>query len=114
MITTLRIKKTYKDKLALAVKWYDILSTLNDFHLTPLEIKLLAFTAVRGSISSGGRKEEFCKLFKSTKNSLANSIGKMEKKHYLVKYEGKININPQLKLDFDHLLITLNLEYEAS
>ncbi len=114
MITTLRIRKIYKDKLALAIKWYSILSILNDFHWSPLEIELISYTAVEGNISSGGRKEKFCSLFSSTKNSLSNSICKMQKKGFLVKKDGKTVVHPQLKVECSHLLITLNLENEAT
>lgn len=115
VITTLRIKKEYKDRLEVAIKWYSIISVLNDFNLPPLEIKLLAFIAVEGTISSGGKKDRFCSIFNSTKGSVDNSIGKMYKKFFLIKKDGKLRIHPQLFLDFNNsFLVQLNISNSAT
>jgi len=98
-----------------AIKYYSILSTLNDFKWSPLEIKIIAFTCIEGNISTGGRKEKFCSLFKSSKSSVFNSISDLAEKFFLVKKERKVLLHPQLILDFSQpISITLNLDYEAS
>jgi len=115
MITTLRIKKTYKSKLDMAVKWYSILSILNDFKWSPIKVKLMAFTAIEGNVSSGGKRERFCSIYKSTKNSIANSIGELKEDSFLVKLQGKISVHPQLFMDFNNdIVLNLNLENETS
>lgn len=101
MITTLRITKNYNSSLDLAIKWYGIISVLNDFKWAPLEIKLMAFTAIKGDISSGGRKDAFCELFGSSKGSVTNTISALYKGHFLIKDEGKIKVHPQLVLNFE-------------
>lgn len=106
MITTLRITKKYNTSLDLAIKWFSVLSALNDFKWTRLEIRLLAFTAIKGDISSGGRKEAFCDLFKSTKSSIGNTISKLSKKYYLVKIDDKIKVHPQFLLDFENDIVS--------
>jgi hypothetical protein len=114
MITTLRIKKTYETNLEVACRYYRILNILNELKLSPMEIKLLAFLALEDNLSTGGRKEKFCDLFKCPKNSVYNISGRMIKKRFLVKVDGKIKINPQLHLDFNNtLLIRLQLDAET-
>lgn len=101
MITTLRIKKKYDNSLDLAIKWYSIISILNNFKWTPLEIKLIAFTAVKGDISSGGRKEAFCELTQTTKSSIANMISKLSSKNIFIKDNGKTKLTPFLVINFE-------------
>lgn len=110
MITTLRIKKEYENSYDLGIKWFGIISLLNDFKWTPLEIRVLVFTALKGDISSGGRRKLFCETFKSTKLSLNNIVSELHKKSFLVRVEGKLKIHPQLLIDFDNdFSIRLNL-----
>lgn len=102
MITTLRIKKKYDSSLDLAVKWYSIISILNNFYWSPLETKLIAFIAIKGDISSGGRKEAFCEWTGSTKASVANIISKLSKGlAFLVKTNGRIKVHPELLINFE-------------
>lgn len=101
MVTTLRIKKNYDNDLELAVKWYSIISILNNFKWSPLQVKLMAFTAVKGDISSGGRKEAFCTFASSVKTSVANTISDMYQAGFLVKNKRRITVNPQLLLNFE-------------
>lgn len=109
-ITTLRIKKEYTDKLDVAVRWYSMMSTLNDFKWTPLEIRIIAFTAVEGNISSGGKREKFISIFKNPKNSLSNAIGVLRKEFYLIREDKKIKLHPQLFIDFNNdILLQLNI-----
>lgn len=109
-ITTLRIKKEYKDRLEVAVKWYSLISILNDFHLPPMYIRLLAFAAIEGNLSSGGKKEKFISIYNSSKNSISNAICELNKMHFLVKEGRKIKINPQLYMDFNNdILVQLNI-----
>lgn len=109
-ITTLRIKKEYKDKLEIAVKWYSLMSILNDFSLAPLDVHIIAFTAIEGNISSGGKKDRFCELFHYAKGSVTNTISELVKKGFLVKETRKIKVHPQLILDFNNnILLQLNI-----
>jgi hypothetical protein len=114
MITTLRIRKAYKS-MELVIKWFSIISILNDFKWSPLEIKIIAFAAYEGNISAGGKKDKFCKLFNSTTSSLDNSISKLSKKQVLVKYDERWMIHPAFKLDFNNtILAQFKLEHVVS
>lgn len=114
MITTLRIKKGYKDRLEVAVKWYSILSILNNFKWSPLEIKIIAYTAIEGNISSGGKKKKFCELFKVASGSVSNTLPELQRAFYLIKENNKVMLHPQLRMDFSFpILAQINL-YEAS
>jgi len=115
MITTLRIKKKYSTRLDVAIRWYSIISVLNNFKWSPQEIKLLAYMAIEGSISSGGKKEGFCKKFSCPRNSIYNITRTLKDKGVLIKKEGKIVIHPQLLMNFSYpLLIQLNIDNEET
>lgn len=112
-----RIQKSVKSSLDMAVKYYTILSTLNGLGFTPREIQLLAFMAVRGSISSGGAKEAFIEQFGSSKATIGNMVHKLSGEGYLVRESNgrrktdRVLLHPQLRLDFSKALllgITLN------
>lgn len=101
-----RIMSSSASSLEKAVKYYSIMSVLNNIHLTPREIQLLAFMSLRGTISSRVAKGEFLKLFGSPKASVGNMIWKLTKKGILVRSEeeGTV-INPRIKLDFKNTIV---------
>lgn len=71
-----------------------------------MELNLLAFTAVRGTISSGGAKEKFIEMFPtSTKASIGNAVYKLTQKGLLIKKDKKIVVNPSIILNFSMPLI---------
>ena len=45
------LKKSLEDEYVVAQKYYSILSAINNLNLTKREIELIAFTAVKGTIS---------------------------------------------------------------
>ena len=111
MITALKIKKVFNTSLEVAIKYYGIISLLNNLELTPLEIKILAYTAVNGNIGGRG-KDLFLQNFKTTKASISKSISALYAKGFLIKEYSKTKINSQLLLDFEtQLVIQLNLEH---
>lgn len=94
----------------MAIKYYSVLSILNDLHLTPLEVKIVAYTAVKGNIA-GRAKIHFAELFGTTKASINKSISALYARSFLVRENSKTKINSQLLLDFNNdLIIQLNLE----
>jgi hypothetical protein len=112
MITTLRIRKIYPSKIEMGVKWYGIISVLNNFKWALMDMRVLAFTAIHGDISSGGRKQAFCTLYKSTDQSIANCVSRLYKKGFLIKEHGKTKVHPQLLISFEgEILSQINLKY---
>lgn len=106
-----KLKTSVANKIVLAERYYSFLSIINDFHLTQREVQLLAFTAVRGNITNGNVRDEFCKSYKTTTPTVNNIVSKLRKKHLLVKDENKMTrVNPAVVLDFEKdltLAITL-------
>lgn len=100
-----KIRKKYSTPVEVAMKYYSVLSVLNNLNLTEREVQILAFTVNRGTISSGGAKESFFQMFGSTRASLGNMLGHMIKRGLLVKIDNRITVNPVLKLDFEKSLI---------
>jgi hypothetical protein len=105
-----RIKKKYSTAIEVAIKYYTLLFSLNDIPVTKREIQLVAFTAVRGTLSSGGRKEEFIEMFKSSKATVANMTSKLYELKLMEKIDGKIRVNPAIQLDFNNdILLQLHI-----
>jgi len=108
-----KIKKQFDSPIEVAIKYYTILSILNDLKLTEREIQILAFTATRGSISSGGKKEEFIEMFNSSKPTIGNLIYALggKGKGLLKRVNKKMRVIPEISLDFSGDLI-LQLHFE--
>ena len=110
MLTAVKIRKVYKDSLEVAVKYYSILNTLNNLSWTEMQINLIAFTAVRGNINSGGAKEIFIERFQSTKDSVQNTCTRLKKKGVLLKEGNKLLLHPSLIIaQTQGFLIQLNI-----
>ena len=106
-----KLRKKGKDKFDVAVAYFSLLSSLGGLGLTERELQLLAFTCVRGNMSLGNVKEDFCKRFNTTFPTISNIVYKLKKMGMLVKDDGKIKVNRQFALDFKNG-ITLNIVLE--
>jgi hypothetical protein len=102
------LKLSEQDSLVIAQKYFKILGTLGEFYigpkkvqLTPRDIEVLAFTAIKGNLSYSNNREEFCTTYKSSPPTINNIISKLKKLNFLIKDAGKIKVNPALLLDFD-------------
>ena len=95
-----KLKRKEEDQFKLAEKYYTILSAINNLHLTPREIQLIAFTAIKGNISYANIREEFCKNYKTTGPTINNIISKLKKINVLVKDGSKVKVNNVIVLDF--------------
>lgn len=104
-----RLKTEEADSYSIAEKYYNILSAVNNMHLTQREIQLIAFTAVKGNITLGNHRDEFCKRYDTTSPTINNIISKLKKMGILVKVEGKVKVTPIILLDFD-LNVTLEIK----
>jgi len=112
-VTVQKLKPVLTTEFEMAQRYYELISNLNSLKLKPMEIKLLAYMAVRGSISNTNNKEVFCATFGSSKSSINNVIYKLSKRGLLYKTEGKVRIIPQIALNFKEpviLKITLDAE----
>ena len=96
-----RLKKSEADSYALAERYYNILSAINDLHLTKREIQLIAFAAIKGNISYANNREEFCAKYGSSGATINNLISKLKKMSILVKDGTKVKVNPVIVLDFN-------------
>ena len=95
-----RLQKSLDDEYVLAEKYYSILSALNNLNLTKREIELVAYTAVRGTISYANTRNEFCKKYETTTATINNIVSKLKKVGIFVKEAGKIRVNPVIVVDF--------------
>jgi hypothetical protein len=95
-----KLKKNVETDIELAMKYYSILSSINNLHLTERELQLISFTAIKGNITYANVREEFCKTYNSTSPSINNIISKLKKVGIFIKENGKVKINPIIVIDF--------------
>lgn len=109
-----KMRKGYTSPLRVAIKYYQILSALNNLKLAKREIELMAFTAIRGTISSSMAKNTFIDQFGSSKATIGNIIYKLSKIGLLVKDgDGRVVVNPGILVDFNNnIVIQLKLEID--
>ncbi|SRR6478609_6549881 len=100
-----KLKRQESSSLDIAIKYYSILSSINNLRLTEREIQLVAFTALKGNISYGSNRQEFCEIYKSSGPTINNIISKLKKVGLLVKDSGKIKVNPQILLNFENDIV---------
>jgi hypothetical protein len=112
-----KLEKGCKDKLQAAERYYSILSAINNLCLTEREVQLVAFTAVRGSITHTSVREEFCSKYGSSFPTINNIVAKLKKSKIFVKSGKFIIVNPVISLDFSKpllLQITLTVNENES
>jgi len=100
-ITYQKLRKGFEDKYTLAQKYYGILSVLNNLSLTEREIQLIAYTAIRGSVSFANVRKDFCERYDSSNATVNNIVSRMKKLGVMIKDEGKVKLNPIVALDFE-------------
>lgn len=108
-IVVQKLKKEVGVDITMAEKYYSILSVINGLKLTQRDIQLVAFTAIRGNISQGNTREEFCKGYNTTVPTINNIISKLRRMQILVREGNKTKVNPVILLDFS-LDITLEIK----
>lgn len=94
-----KIKKTLP-QMDVAMSYYSIICTINKIHITNRQLQLLAFTAIKGSITNPAARKEFCELFSTSQATINNMIGELKEMRLLTKLDGKIKVTPALQLDF--------------
>lgn len=99
MVVVQKIKKSYS-QMDLAIAYYSMISVLNNLNLTQRELQLLAFTAIRGSITNPAARQDFCQLFNTSRPTINNIISKLRKLKLFVKEQNKIKVNAAIGLDF--------------
>lgn len=106
-----KIQKSVESDIEKAIKFYSVIFALNNIKLPQKQLCLLAFTAVRGSITSPAARAEFIKIFGSSLASLENMKQELVKSGLLVKVDRKYKINSQIALDFSKdILLQINLK----
>ena len=109
------LKKVVDTDIQLAEKYYSILFTINNLHLTEREIQLIAFTAIKGNITYANVREEFCKTYNSTSPTINNIVSKLKRLGIFTKENGKVKVNPKIIIDFKKdLMLNIKLVHEEA
>lgn len=104
-----KIKKEYESPIEIALKYYSIILKLNNIPIPNRELELLAFIAVRGTISSPSARDEFIKQFQSTPGTINNMISKLSKLGLIVKQNSKYRVRPSINIDFTNKKYIFNI-----
>jgi len=96
-----RLKTSVKDSVAMAEKYYRILSAVNNLKLTNREVQLIAFAATKGNISYANIRKEFCEKYGSTPPAINNIVSKLKKMGIFIKDGTKVKVNPIILLNFE-------------
>lgn len=94
------IKSESTDLVEKAIKYYSVLSIINNLKLTEREIQLTAYIAVNGTINYQNIREGFCERFNSSNATINNMISKLTKLDIFKRVKNKIVVNPVILLDF--------------
>jgi len=95
-----KLQKSLEDEYAIAQQYYAILSAINNLGLTKREIELVAFTAVKGTISYANTRTQFCERYNTTTATINNIVSKLKKLGIFIKESGKVRVNPIIVVDF--------------
>lgn len=108
-----KLGKGFTDRYALAGKYYAVISVLNGLNLTEREIQLVAYTAIRGNITLGNVRDDFCREYNTSSATINNIVSKMKKLGIMEKKDGKIKVIPALALDFEKdVMLQIRLKHE--
>ncbi len=108
-----KLAKSYTDKYGLAQQYYSLLSALNGLKLTEREIQLVAYTAIKGTITYANARAEFCNKYNTTTATINNIVSKLKKVGIFIKEDGKVKVNPVIVLDFNkHINLFIQLQHE--
>ena len=109
-ITFQRWKKEF-ERIEIAEKYYAMLSVLNNLQLTERQIQLIAFSAIKGNISSANVRNEFCRIYNTSYPTISNMVSRLKKIGVVVKEDNKkIRVNPKIVIDFNNdVVIQINL-----
>lgn len=88
-----------------AIVYYSVISALNNLKLQKREIELLAFTAIRGTITPLPAREEFVKQFGSSLATIENMKSKLVKSHLIIKDGDMYRVNPTIAPKFDNNIV---------
>lgn len=112
-MTVQKLAKTSEDPIALAQRYYGLISSLNNLQLTEREIQLIAFSAFKGSVSLATVKKAFCDRYNSSFATVNNMVSKLRKQGIFTKDKhNNMVVSPILVLDFSKpivLQITLTI-----
>lgn len=109
-----KLQPKTSDEYSSAETYYNILSSINKLGLTEREIQLVAFTAIKGNISTPNVRAEFCDRYGSTVATIGNIITKLKKDSIFIKEKGKVKVNPRIVLDFTKpIILQITLDNES-
>lgn len=95
----IKIVKKYSNEEELAKVYYKILFSISEkYSLRPTEIDLVAFTSVRGFITTKSALTDFLEKSGSTKNYVYTIVSKLQREGILIKEKGIIKVNPKICL----------------
>lgn len=95
------LKKSYEDRYLMAQSYFRVILGVLGENLTPKELQLLSFIAVRGNILTTTIRNDFMERYNTTQATINNTLAKLKKRKLVIKEPGKIVVNPQIYKGMD-------------
>lgn len=100
MTVAQKLKTDFDNELEKAICYFSIISALNNLELGKRKIQLMAFTAIRGTITPLSARKEFVQRFNSSLASIENMKGQLTKLGLMEEREGMYRVAKVFALDF--------------
>lgn len=104
-ITYQKVRKGYSDKLEMAVKYYNVISVLNELSLTEKELKLIAYIVLRGNVFNVETKKRFCEEYDTSLATINNMVSRLKKVGVLIRENNSVKVRPLLVLNFENNIV---------
>ena len=111
-MANITVSKKYGDDYKMAQSYFRVILGVLGQDLTPKELEILSFIAVRGNILTTKARYDFKDLYGTTQSTINNTLVRLKKRKLLVKREGKIFINPELFSKMEDTM-TINITLNA-
>lgn len=96
-----KMKKELLDPFEVAQMYYKILSAINGLKLSDGELQLTAFAAIKGNITLGNIREEYCEKYQTSVATINNTVHRLKRKQVIIKKDSLLIVNPVINaLDF--------------
>lgn len=110
-INVQKLAKKYDKAIDRALAYYSVFFALNRVKISRKELELVAFTAVRGTITPLSARQEFVEQFNSSLASIENIKGRLVKRGIIVSQNRMFRVNPKFTLDFEKpIILQINLD----
>lgn len=107
-------KKSFNSEMEFVKLYYTLIFNFYNIKVSQKEVDLVAFSTIKGTLSTPPVREEYLKTFNMSKGSMYNMLSNLQKLSIIVKdEEKKYRVNPNIVIDTTKPVI-LSLQIEKT